>query len=159
MDKLIQVENQEDVQESFVCDKCTYFTNIKSSWLIHCKTKKHQYNITHDELYKRVEYYCECCEVKVNHINNWTRHVNSSKHKRAGQPKSIECSLCDRKFINHITQKHHMLSAHASKEERAKEKYYCNTCDYVFISKLYMDKHIEGKFHKSKVKSLELVDK
>ena len=36
-------------------------------------------------------------------------------------------------------------------------KFYCESCDYVFISKLYMDKHIEGKLHKFKVKSLELL--
>jgi hypothetical protein len=148
-------EKNDDLHEKFFCDKCDYSTNLKSSWTIHCKTKKHQHNMTHEELYKRVEYYCECCDVKVNHMNNWEKHVNSLKHIRAGKPKSIECIECNRKFINHQTQKHHMLSAHSTKEERAKEKYYCETCDYVFISKLYWDKHNGGKIHQSKVKSLE----
>ncbi len=92
------------------------------------------------------------------HITNWNTHLNSTKHKREGKPKSIECVLCERKFINHITQKHHMLTAHSTKEERANEKYYCTPCDLVFISKLYMEKHIAGKFHKLKVKALEFLE-
>jgi len=142
----------------FVCEKCNYSTDIKSSWNIHTKTKKHQYNITYEQTYqpKSNIYYCECCDVKVNHITNWELHINSSKHKRNGKPKSIECVECNCKFINHITQRHHMLSAHSTKEERAKEKYYCETCDYVFISKLYFDKHNSGKIHLSKIKLLEL---
>ena len=154
-EEMIKIEN--NINENFFCDRCNYSTTIKSSWVVHCKTKKHQYNITHNELYKPVEYYCECCDVKVNHMNNWVKHINSSKHLRLGQPKRIECTICERKFINHITQKHHMLSTHSTKEERSKEKYYCESCDYVFISKLYMDKHIEGKLHKFKFKSLELL--
>jgi hypothetical protein len=142
-------------QENFICEKCNYETNIKSSWNTHLKSKKHQYNITNDTPQKPIEYYCECCDVHVNHINNWVKHINSSKHKREGKPKSIECVECKRKFINHITQRHHMLSTHSTKEERAKEKYYCDICDYVFISKLYMDKHIQGKIHLLKVKSLQ----
>ena len=51
-----------------------------------------------------------------------------------------------------------MLSSHSTREERAKEKYYCDPCDLVFISKLYMDKHIDGKFHKLKVKALETLE-
>ena len=89
------------------------------------------------------------------HLTNWNIHLNSAEHKRESKQKSIECIKCNRKFINHITQKHHMLTTHSSKEDRSKKKYYCETCDLVFISKLYMDKHIEGKFHKIKVKAME----
>ncbi len=153
-DQITNLEKKDDLEEIFTCNKCNYSTNIKNSWIVHTNTKKHQFNMTHEESYKRVEYYCECCNVKINHMNNWIKHVNSLKHKRAGKPKSIECKICELKFINHQTQKHHILSKHSTKEERAKEKYYCEICDYVFISKLYSDKHIAGKIHQNKIKLL-----
>lgn len=140
--------------DAFICIKCNFSSNHPSIWLAHSKTKKHQNNILDIEKPKQ-EFYCECCDIKFLHLSNWNMHINSEKHKRQGKPKSIECVECNRQFINHITQRHHMLSTHSTKEERAKQKYYCGTCDYVFISKLYMDKHIQGKFHISKVKAIE----
>ena len=141
----------------FVCEKCDYSTNKPSCQLIHTNSKKHQNNIQGIEVQPKpkTEYHCDCCNITVYHLTNWNIHINSSKHKREGKPKSIECIECDRKFINHTTQRHHMLSVHSTKEERSKEKYYCDPCDLVFISKLYFDKHMEGKFHKIKVKALE----
>ena len=146
--------------ETFVCNKCNFSTNKPSLWIKHTSTKKHENKISEPENTAPVkkEFYCECCKIKVFHKTNWEIHINSNKHKREGKPKSIECTLCDKKFINHITQKHHMLSAHSTKEERSKEKYYCDICDYVFISKLYMDSHISGKFHNCRVKALAVLE-
>ena len=86
--------------------------------------------------------YCECCDYTATANAFWLKHLETQKHKRNGQPKPTSCTLCNRSFINHITQKHHMLSAHSTKEDRVKEKYYCDCCDVVFISKMYHDKHI-----------------
>jgi hypothetical protein len=154
-----QVENQVvkndriNPTDAFICVKCNFSANSPSIWLAHSKTIKHQNNMSDADKIK--EYRCECCNLTFKYIQHWNKHVSSEKHKRQGKPKSISCVECDRTFINHITRRHHMLSVHSTKEERAKEKYYCDICDYVFISKLYMDKHIQGKFHNSKIKALE----
>ena len=140
--------------DTFICVKCNFSSNSPSAWLAHSKTTKHKNNILGIEKPKQ-EFYCECCNITFYHIYNWNVHLNSEKHKRQGKPKTIECADCARKFLNYITHRHHILTVHSTKEERAKEKYYCGICDYVFISKLYMDKHIQGKFHISKVKAFE----
>jgi hypothetical protein len=49
-----------------------------------------------------------------------------------------------------------MLTQHSPLEDRQKQKYYCDVCDYVFFSKLYLDKHLEGKHHKLKVEANSL---
>jgi len=51
----------------------------------------------------------------------------------------------------------HKLKIHASVEERAKMKYYCKECDVVFFSKLYLDKHTDGKIHKNLIKALATI--
>ena len=146
--------------EIFLCNKCNYSTNKPSLWIKHTSTKKHEKKIleTENTLPFKKEFYCECCKITVYHKTNWDIHINSYKHKREGKPKSVECTICNQKFINHITQKHHMLSAHSTKEERSKEKYYCDICDYVFISKLYMESHIAGKFHNCRVKAFGVLE-
>lgn len=151
--------NNDKIQnlDTYDCIKCKYSTHKPSLWFKHISTIKHEKKILEPENTLPIpkEFYCDYCNVKVYHITNWNIHLNSQKHKREGKPKSIECIICNHKFINHITQKHHMLSNHSTKEERSKEKYYCEICDYVFISKLYFDRHNDGKFHKSKVYALQ----
>ena len=153
LEDAIKKKNKINESDAFICIKCNFSANAPSIWLAHSKTIKHQNNMLGIEHIK--EYHCECCNITFSQIHNWNKHLTSEKHKRQGKPKSVECVKCEHKFINHITQRHHMLSVHSTKEERAKEKYYCDICDYVFISKLYMDKHIQGKFHNSKIKALE----
>ena len=145
-------KNRINPSDTFICVKCNFSTNSPSIWLTHSKTSKHRNNFLSAE--KPTGYRCECCDLTFHYIQHLNKHLDSEKHKRQGKPKSAECEKCNKTFINHITKRHHMLAIHSTKEERMKEKYYCGVCDYVFISKLYMDKHLQGKFHNSKVEAM-----
>jgi len=98
--------------------------------------------------------YCEKCRFNATRPSEWLIHIETSKHKRNGQAKNKICNICNIEFTTHWICKMHILKIHESKEERSKCKYYCNTCDYVFFSKLYLDKHINGKIHQNLFKAL-----
>ena len=46
----------------------------------------------------------------------------------------------------------HIMSVHSTKESREKCKFYCKDCDQIFFCKLYLDKHMSGKHHQTKLK-------
>ena len=99
---------------------------------------------------------CDTCNFEANTATEWIKHVKSQKHQRGGLPKSTECNKCDYKCVGHWLLKRHVLTQHDTIEDRRKQKYYCDVCDYVFFSKLYMDKHLEGRNHKLKVEAYGL---
>jgi len=102
--------------------------------------------------------YCNLCDYKTSKPSDWIKHVDSEKHKRGGKRKEIKCDKCYYiSSASHWLLKQHMLTQHSTKEERSKHKYYCSTCDYVFFSKLYLDKHINGKHHKIKVLAYNVI--
>lgn len=100
---------------------------------------------------------CEPCNYTATRPSEWFIHIESEKHKRNGQAKTTVCDICNIIFKTHWIQKMHKLKIHATEEERAKMKYYCKECDLVFFSKLYLDKHINGKIHKNLVKALAII--
>jgi len=175
----MSVQKYAKEKTEFHCPKCEVTLCKPSNWLSHIYSNQHIKNYPENNIndlmknYKkkittdtsnniietkksnRKEFKCEACKTTLYHITNWNLHVNSEKHKRNGQPKPTSCTLCNRSFINHITQRHHMLSAHSTKEDRVKEKYYCDCCDVVFISKMYHDKHNSGKKHLIMINALE----
>ena len=107
---------------------------------------------------KKPNLYCEICQFQAIRPAEFIRHVNSNKHKRNGikiKDTIYKCEKCDKILANHFSYKIHLIQMHGTFEEKLKQRYYCEICDKVFISKLYMDKHIQGKFHNSKVKALE----
>ena len=53
----------------------------------------------------------------------------------------------------------HILNKHSTREERKdKFKYYCELCDYVFFCKKYLDKHLSGRNHNTKLKVKQSLD-
>jgi len=97
------------------------------------------------------KYYCQCCDIYVIRPAEWKRHILTNKHKRMGEKSNTKCEICDKNYSSHFLYKIHYLSQHCTKEERSKTKYYCSDCDLVFISKLYLEKHLEGKRHNDKL--------
>lgn len=158
IDDLNNIDNNKNKEQDkkYKCDKCNFSSNLPSAWFRHVETPKHKSNMSNEEKPKK-EFYCECCNHTCYNSTYWKVHINSQRHKRGGQSKSKECVQCNRKFTNHLTQHHHMLSAHSTKEERSKEKFYCEICDFVFVLKLNLDKHNKGQNHLSKVKALEIL--
>jgi hypothetical protein len=106
---------------------------------------------------KKFTHYCEKCNFNATRPAEWLIHIETNKHKRDGKAKSTICDICNVELKTHWICKMHVLKIHASKEERSKSKYYCDTCDLVFFSKLYLDKHNDGKIHKNLVKALNSI--
>jgi hypothetical protein len=104
------------------------------------------------------KYNCECCKFKTNFPSEWLVHIKSKKHERQGQPKTYKCENCDYEGLNHWNLKMHILSQHATKEERQQQKYYCADCDQVFFSSAYKTKHINGINHKNRILADRYVD-
>ena len=98
--------------------------------------------------------YCESCDYKTTKPSDWKKHLICAKHLRNGQQKTTKCDKCNYETNEHWILKRHILTQHGTLEEKQQQKYYCNICDYVFFTKLYLDKHSEGKYHKLKVESL-----
>jgi hypothetical protein len=107
---------------------------------------------------KRFKHFCEKCNFHANRPSEWLLHIETEKHKRDGQQKSKICDICNLELKSHWIQKIHKLKLHSTIEERSQQKYYCADCDYVFVSKLYYDKHIEGKIHKNLIKALNSIN-
>ncbi len=95
----------------------------------------------------KLKLYCEKCNFQAIRPAEWTRHIQSNKHIRDGYRLPDECEICNKTFQSHFFQKMHMLSIHATQEERKEFKYYCNICDTIFKTKSCLDKHTTGKKH------------
>ena len=106
---------------------------------------------------KRFNHICESCDFIATRPCEWLLHIKTDKHLRDGKIKTKLCEICNIEFKTHWIQKMHKLKFHAPIEERTKMKYYCKECDFIFFSKLYMDKHINGKIHKNLIKALETI--
>ena len=101
----------------------------------------------------KFEKYCENCNYTATRPCEWLNHINTDKHNRDGKMKTTICNICNTTFKTHWIQKMHILRIHASQEERSKQKYYCIDCDLIFFSKLYLDKHTDGKIHQNLIKA------
>ena len=104
---------------------------------------------------KRFNLLCEKCNFTATRPAEWLRHVESKKHLRNGKKLDKICTICNKTIQNHFALKIHMLSVHATPEERSNHKYYCKYCDVIFLSKLYMDNHLKGKLHINKAKAID----
>ena len=51
-----------------------------------------------------------------------------------------------------------MSEIHGSIEDKKNYNYYCDICDVILISKLYMEKHKEGKKHNNIIKSIDILN-
>ena len=102
---------------------------------------------------------CDYCNFSTNTSYSWLRHCESAKHKRQGAKKTHFCKDCDYETTSNWNIKAHILSQHATKEERAKQKYYCPDCDRVFFAPLYYNNHMKGVKHATFVKAMEELKK
>ena len=96
--------------------------------------------------------YCELCDYSTDRNFDWLKHIQTKKHIRNGQPKETCCDKCDYKTDKHWLLQRHILTNHSTPEEKAKTKYYCSLCDCVFFCKKYLDNHLSGKHHQSRLK-------
>jgi ribosomal protein L35 len=100
------------------------------------------------------KYNCEKCQFKTTYLSHWNEHLTSKKHtgeKRKERSDKIleeQCKLCNYNSNKTTNMKLHMLTKHATKEERQKEmKFYCEKCDFGCFVQILFDRHLETKKH------------
>ena len=100
------------------------------------------------------KYNCEKCQFKTIYLSHWNEHLTSKKHtgekRKQRNDKIIEeqCKLCNYNSNKTTNMKLHMLTKHATKEERQKEmKFYCEKCDFGCFVQILFDRHLETKKH------------
>jgi hypothetical protein len=100
------------------------------------------------------KYNCEKCQFKTTYLSHWNEHLTSKKHtgekRKQRNDKIIEeqCKLCNYNSNKTTNMKLHILTKHATKEERQKEmKFYCEKCDFGCFVQILFDRHLETKKH------------
>jgi hypothetical protein len=99
----------------------------------------------------KYNFFCEPCNYKCLYKSEYTKHLNSSKHKRGGKPLVHKCYDCNYSSTTSWKLKMHIVNRHMTNDQKNQLKYYCNICDFLCFSQLYYNKHMEGNSHRIKV--------
>ncbi len=131
---------------NFICKLCSYKTNLKANFQLHCKTDKHLQRLNH-----------------VNHIkegglaNEW-----KLKFLNVTNPVQLRCNACDyytnslHKLQLHVANQRHEIStilfSHLKKSETAiaderKRSYQCSLCKFSSSGKLLLMSHVRSMKH------------
>lgn len=130
---------------NYICKLCSYKTNLKANFQLHCKTDKHLQRLNH-----------------VNHIkeggpeNEW-----KLKFLTVSNPVQLRCNACDyytnslHKLQLHVANQRHEIStilfAHLVKcEQRVPEDrrcYQCTLCKFAVPGKLALMNHVKTIKH------------
>ena len=130
---------------NFICKLCSYKTNLKANFQLHCKTDKHLQRLNH-----------------VNHIkeggiaNEW-----KIKFLNVTNPVQLRCNACDyytnslHKLQLHVANQRHEIStilfAHLKKAEASvregRRSYNCCLCKFSSNGKLPLMAHVRSMKH------------
>jgi AT-binding transcription factor 1 len=131
---------------NFICKLCSYKTNLKANFQLHCKTDKHLQRLNH-----------------VNHIkeggmaNEW-----KLKFLNVTNPVQLRCNSCDyytnslHKLQLHVANQRHEIStilfAHLKKSEMSvpddrRKSYNCCLCKFTSSGKLLLMAHVRSMKH------------
>ncbi len=100
---------------------------------------------------KNPKFHCIQCGYYTDHFSCITKHNNSARHLRGGSKKVFQCDKCEYKTdTSHWNLKMHIMSKHATVEEKSKHKYYCALCDAVFFAKKFIMQHNQTLAHKQR---------
>ncbi|KAL3859369.1 hypothetical protein ACJMK2_009592 [Sinanodonta woodiana] len=149
-------ENVMVANGTYMCNLCTYKTNLKANFQLHCKTDKHLQRLH-----------------LVNHIkeggagNEWRL-----KYLNVSNPIQVRCNACDyytnsiHKLQIHTGNPRHEASAHlfshlqvGESKLSAKEKYYqCTLCQFNSRSKLGLMHHVHSvqHLHAESIKQMQM---
>ena len=138
-------ENVVITSGNYMCKLCTYKTNLKANFQLHCKTDKHMQRLQ-----------------LVNHIreggpaNEWL-----VKYMNATNPVQIKCTACDY-FTNSIgklqvhttdprheasSKLYHYLQQKEAKVEASTKAYVCTICEFAAKTKMGLVQHIRSNRH------------
>jgi AT-binding transcription factor 1 len=131
---------------NFICKLCSYKTNLKANFQLHCKTDKHLQRLNH-----------------VNHIKEGgTNNEWKLKFLNVMNPVQLRCNACDyytnslHKLQLHVANQRHEIStilfSHLKKCEMSigehKERFYqCSLCKFRSEGKLLLMAHVRSMKH------------
>ncbi|KAF4517678.1 hypothetical protein B566_EDAN004972, partial [Ephemera danica] len=131
---------------NYVCKLCTYKTNLKANFQLHCKTDKHLQRLQH-----------------VNHIKEGgNRNEWKLKYVSVSNPVQIRCHACDyytnsaHKLQLHAAhQRHevsrmvfrHLASGESSLRDTEPRIYHCALCGFSSRAKLPLLQHVRSMKH------------
>jgi AT-binding transcription factor 1 len=144
--KLREQEILAVVAGNYVCKLCTYKTNLKANFQLHCKTDKHLQRLQH-----------------VNHIKEGgSRNEWKLKYVSVSNPVQVRCHACD-----YYTNSAHKLQLHAAHQrheisrmvfrhlavcedtlrEQEPRIYHCALCGFSCRAKLPLLQHVRSMKH------------
>jgi len=127
---------------SYICKLCSYKTNLKANFQLHCKTDKHLQRLQH-----------------VNHIKEGGSQTEwKLKFVSVSNPVQVRCNVCDyytnsiHKLQLHIASPLHDVRArilnHLQAAEPSSNKYYfCTICSTATSTKFALIQHISSAKH------------
>ena len=143
-------------QGSYACNLCTYKTNLKANFQLHCKTDKHlqrlqlvnhikeggasnEWRLKYLNVSNPVQVKCNSCDYYTNSIHKLQIHTGNPRHESNSQ------------LFQHLQIGEAHLNKQQSKSDSSlepKSKYYhCTLCNYSTKAKLNLIQHVRSLRH------------
>ena len=128
-----------------MCNLCTYKTNLKANFQLHCKTDKHlqrlqlvnhireggrnnEWRLKYMNLSNPVQVRCNACDYYTNSIHKLKLHTTNTRHETSSQ------------LFLHLQNSEALVPADA-------KYYHCSLCNYSTKAKLNLIQHVRSMKH------------
>lgn len=151
------------VAGSYICKLCSYKTNLRANFQLHCKTDKHLQRLQHVNHVKEggqrnewklkyvnisnpVQVRCNACDYYTNSVHKLQLHAASPRHQ-----------MCQRAF-NRLVQ---LEAAHQPQAQQQQVlQYSCKLCEFVTAKRSQLIEHTGGADHimKAQAEPCDILD-
>lgn len=138
-------ENISVSQGTYMCNLCTYKTNLKANFQLHCKTDKHlqrlqlvnhikeggtsnEWRLKYLNVSNPVQVRCNSCDYYTNSIHKLQIHTGNPRHESNAQL-FVHLQMCE------------------SKLNAKSQYYYCSLCKFSTRAKLNLIQHVRSLRH------------
>ena len=141
---------------TYICNLCSYKTNLKANFQLHCKTDKHlqrlqlvnhikeggdnnEWRLKYLNVSNPIQVRCNACDYYTNSINKLQIHTGNPRHEASAQ---LFCHL----------------QLQESKLAKAEKYYHCVLCKFNARSKLGLMQHVHSMqhLHSESLKQIEM---
>ncbi len=133
------------ISGTYMCNLCTYKTNLKANFQLHCKTDKHlqrlqlvnhirdggpqnEWRLKYMNMSNPVQLKCNACDYYTNSIHKLQLHTTNTRHEANAQL-------------------FHHLQSSESRISTEKKYYHCSLCSYSTKAKLNLIQHVRSMKH------------
>ena len=130
---------------SYLCNLCTYKTNLKANFQLHCKTDKHlqrlqlvnhireggpgnEWRLKYMNLSNPIQLKCNACDYYTNSIHKLQLHATNPRHET------------NAKLFHHLQQSESSIKSDS-------KYYHCSLCNYSTKAKLNLIQHVRSMKH------------